>query len=255
MFDLKGKVVMVTGSAGDIGAAVVRAVGAAGADVILHYGRSKKAAESLADEVGRERCHLLQADYHSTDEVIGLWRNAVAWKGHIDVLVNNAGIQKWGAVDGDFETWDAVWHETLQVNLLGMANLCREAILHFRERGGGILINVSSQVAHRGHSHPTGIQYAASKAGIKALSQSIARGFANENILVYILAPGVTKGSMSEDFASRLPGGPESITKNLPLGEWAEPDDIGAIAAFLATGKVRHATGTTIDITGAAYVR
>ena len=83
---------------------------------------------------------------------------------------------------------------TLQVNLLAMANLCREAVAHFRGRGGGILINTSSQVAHRGHSHPAGIQYAASKGAIKAMSQSIARGFAREGVLVYILAPGVTQG-------------------------------------------------------------
>ena len=255
MGDLDGKIVLVTGASGDIGTAMVESCGEAGAQVIAHYGRNREAAEKLAESLGPDRCHLLQADFHSTDDVLRLWREALAWKGHIDVLINNAGIQLWGPIDGDFETWTAVWEETLQVNLLSMANMCREAVAHFRGRGGGILINTSSQVAHRGHSHPAGIQYAASKGAIKAMSQSIARGFARDGVLVYILAPGVTQGKMSEDFAARLPGGRDVVSAGLIMDEWVDPKNIGDIAAFLATGKAKHATGTTIDITSAAYVR
>lgn len=253
MFDLKGKVVLVTGASGDIGTEIAASCAELGATVIAHYGRNRESIDKLLKKHGPDRIKAVQADYHKTESVLNMWKEALAWKGKIDVVVNNAAIQTWGAIDGDFKAWTDCWTETLQVNLLSMANVTREAVIHFKQRGGGILINMSSQVAHRGHSDPAGIQYAASKAGIKALSQSIARGFARDGVLVYIIAPGVTKGKMSNDFAERR--GLDTVNKALIMDEWVDPKNIGDIAAFLATGRAKHATGTTIDVTSAAYVR
>jgi len=255
MFSLKGKVVLVTGGAGDIGSAIVRSCGALGAQVIIHYGRSKAKAEEHAAAIGKDKCKLISADFMKTEEILRLWKEALAWKGRVDVVINNAGTQLWGPIDADWETWTKTWAEQIQVNLMSQAHICREAVAHFKGRGGGILINLSSQVAHRGHSHPAGIGYAATKGAVKAMSQSIARAFARDNILVYIIAPGVTQGKMSDDFAARLPGGKEAVNKAVLMDEWVDPKNIGDIAAFLATGRAKHATGTTIDVTGASYVR
>ena len=254
MLELTGKTVLVTGGSRGIGAAIVRAVATAGADVVLHYNRSRAAAEALAADIGVDRCHLVAAAFESDSDVTRLWEQAVAWKGRIDVLISNAAVHEWVPFDGDFQDWTALWHRTMQINLYAAAHLCRAAVLHFRERGGGIVIAVTSNAAHRG-SWPDSVQYAASKAGIKNLAQSIARGFAADNVLAYVLAPGLTRTELSEHYYEAHASALGDLDRNLPLGEWAPPEDVARMAAFLATGAVRHAPGTTIDVNGASYVR
>ena len=159
-----------------------------------------------------------------------------------------------GSIDMDLEVWDEVWRRTLQINVLAMARLTRAAVRHFRARGEGIIVTVSSQTAHRGVTNPDTAQYAASKAAIKAFTQSIASGYARDGILAYIVAPGVVRTQMSESFA-RTQGGEQAVTDRLVMREWVPPEDVAAVVAFLATGKSRHATGTTVDVTGATYIR
>ena len=199
MIDLNGKVVLVTGGSRGIGAAIVRAITGAGGEVVLHYGRSRDRAEALADEVGAGRCRILAADLDDGAAVPGLWREAVAWKGRVDVLVNNAGIYLPAGVDADFDTWAEVWARTLRVNLVAAAHLCREAVRHFRERGGGAIVNVASRAAFRGDA-PDYTHYAASKAGMVALTRTIARGFGAENITAFVVAPGFVRTDMAEDY-------------------------------------------------------
>jgi len=98
------------------------------------------------------------------------------------------------------------------------------------------------------------IAYAASKGAIKAVAQSIARGYAKENIFTYIIAPGIVRTKMSVDFA-KLQGGEDAVTESLAMREWVPPDEVGQLIAFLATGKVRHLTGATLDVNGASYIR
>ncbi len=255
MFSLDGKVILVTGASKGIGAATARAVAVLGADVVVHYGSDRLGAEAVVHDIGPDRCCAIQADFESDAEVDRLWEAAVAWRGHIDVLINNAAIMLWnGGIQEDIEVWDEVWRRTLQVNVLAVARITRAAIRHFKERGGGTVITVSSQVAHRGVTNPDTIQYAASKAAIKAMTQSIASGFARDNILAYVIAPGVVRTQMSEAFA-RTQGGEDVVTERLAMREWVTPEDVANVAAFLATGASRHATGTTIDVTGASYIR
>lgn len=252
MLDLEEKVILVTGGSGGIGAAIVGAAARAGADVILHYGRSRERAESIADDIGRDRCHLIAADLESAPAAIELWRAAVAWKGRVDVLVNNAGILERAGIDDDVESWRRAWARSLAINLVATADLCREAIRHFREHGGGTIINIASRAAFRGDG-PDYMHYAASKGGMVALTRSIARGFASENVLAYVVAPGFVKTEMAGAFLRR--DGEDAITREIPLGEMAEPEDVANVVAFLASGLARHATGATIDINGASYVR
>jgi len=250
--ELEGKVVLVTGGSRGIGASIVRGMVAAGAKVVLHYTRNAEKATELAGEVGVANCQILRADFMDDAQVRGLWDKAVAWKGRIDVLVNNAGIYEPADVTDGFRHWQEVWHRSLQINLIAAGHLCREAALHFRETGGGIIINVASRAAFRGDD-ANYMQYAASKAGLVAVNKTIARGFGADGVLAYVLAPGYVATEMAEDYIAGR--GAEGIAEDIPLGEVATPEDVANFAVFLATGKARHATGTSIDINGASYVR
>jgi NAD(P)-dependent dehydrogenase (short-subunit alcohol dehydrogenase family) len=254
MFNLEGKVILVTGGSRGIGAATVRAVGEAGADVIVHYNRHREGAERVAAEVGSERCHLIQANFESDDEILELWRKAIAWKGGIDVLVNNAGVMEWAGIEEDFTTWNDVLRKTLQVNVASSAHLCYMAVPHFRERGGGIIITMSSHVAHQGARAPETMAYAASKAAIRAMTQTVARCYSIENILAYAIAPGIVETDIAIDFIERF-SSLDDVLAGLTMHEMVQPEDIAAVVAYLATGKSRHATGTTVDMTGATYIR
>ncbi|NJO10102.1 MAG: SDR family oxidoreductase [Leptolyngbyaceae cyanobacterium SL_1_1] len=256
MIDLKGKVILVTGASRGIGAAIAQTLGTAHADVIVHYGHDQKGAEAVAKAIASS--HQVQADLAIVGAAANLWSAAIAWKGKIDVVINNAGIAPAAGVapaagiGDDFETWSNAWQKTLQVNLIAVADICREAIRHFQRQGGGTLINIASRAAFRGDD-PEYMHYAASKGGVVALTRSIARGYGGDNILAYAIAPGFVRTEMAAAFIQK--SGEAAITRDIPLGKLASPQDVANVAAFLASGLAPHATGTTIDINGASYVR
>ena len=161
---------------------------------------------------------------------------------------------KTGDIDADDDTWDAIWEETLQVNVVASARLLRDAVRHFRETGGGTIITVSSLAAHRGAGKPGNLAYAASKAAIKCLTQSVARTYAHDRVLAFVIAPGLVHTQMAETFV-RSQGGEEKVFSSLPMREWVDPDQLGHLVAFLASGKARHLSGATLDINGASYIR
>jgi len=181
-----------------------------------------------------------------------VWAEALAWKGRIDVLVNNAGVYLPASVDDDFAHWADVWARTLRINLVATAHLCREAVRHFRDHGGGIIVNIASRAAFRGDA-PDYSHYAASKGGMIALTRTIARGFAAEGVLAYAVAPGFVGTEMAEAYFREH--GSDSVVSEIPLGEVVPPEDVANVVAFLASGLARHATGTTIDVNGASYPR
>jgi 3-oxoacyl-[acyl-carrier protein] reductase len=254
MIDLSEKVVLVTGASRGIGAACAQVLGTAGANVILHYGRSLEQAQVLADQIG-SRASLVQADLSEPGTARGLWREALAIHGRIDVLVNNAGILSEAPLEGDDETWARAWQEMLQVNLIAVADLCREAIASFPQNPGktkGIIINVSSRAAFMG-STAARMPYSASKAGVIALTKSLARAYAKVGVLAYAISPGFVQSEMSD--ASVAQYGLEKLLADNPMGEMAPPEDIAHTVTFLASGLVPHMTGATLDINGASYVR
>jgi NAD(P)-dependent dehydrogenase (short-subunit alcohol dehydrogenase family) len=253
MIDLSGKVILVTGGSQGIGAATVKILNQAGANVILHYGSSQEKAEEIVQNLGKESCYLVQSNLVETNAAIDLWKQAISWKGKIDVVVNNAGIIVPVSINDELETWNQTWQQTLQVNLIAVADLCREAIHHFKQQNGGIIINIASRAAFRGDT-PDYIHYAASKGGVISLTRSIARGFAQDNILAYAIAPGYVRTDRIIDTAIQAYG-EANLTKDIPMGEMASPEDVGYVVAFLASGLSPHTTGTTIDINGASYVR
>ncbi|GGR20372.1 SDR family NAD(P)-dependent oxidoreductase [Deinococcus ruber] len=251
MKTLNGKVVFVTGASRGIGAVTVHALLEAGASVVAHLGRSGHGREALIEASDPERLHILTGDLARSSEMTRLFSEAVAWKGRVDVLVNNAGIAPPLTIDAPLDVWSEVWNETLQVNLLSLSEGCRAALLHYRERGGGMIINIASRAAFRG-DNPDAMHYAASKGAVVTLTKSIARNFAAAGVLAYAVAPGWVRTDMAEAY---LTAHKDDLARELPMGDAAPPEDVANTVVFLASGAVPHMTGATLDINGASYVR
>jgi 3-oxoacyl-[acyl-carrier protein] reductase len=252
MIDLSGKVVLVTGGSRGIGAAIVRTVATAGARVVLHYGKGASQAEAISSEIGGGRCHIVHASLDKHGEAQSLWSQSLSRFGRIDVIVNNAGVYEPVSLDGDFEIWAQTWVHTLQVNLIAVADLCREAIRHYRSRGGGIIVNMASRAAFRGDS-PEYLGYAASKGGILSLTRTIARGYARDGIFAYAIAPGFAETEMISEYFKT--NSKDDVIRDIPIGALVPVQEVANVVAFLASGLAHHATGSTIDLNGASYVR
>jgi NAD(P)-dependent dehydrogenase (short-subunit alcohol dehydrogenase family) len=254
MEDLGGKTILLTGSSRGIGAATARELGAAGAQLVAHYGSHRDGAVEATAAVPDERKLLVQADLARPGAARGLWREAVAWRGRIDVLVVNAAIAPQTALEGSDEDWDEGWAETFRVNVLEPASLMREAVRHYVEVGGGTIISLSSWAAQRGSAIASLPAYAASKAAIQNLTQTIARNYAADGVLAFIVAPGIVRTRMSE-ISAVARGGVDAVNAALALGEMVPPEEVARVIAFLASGNCRHLTGSSLDVNGASYIR
>ncbi len=251
MIDLTGKVVLVTGGSRGIGEGIVRGLRAEGADVILNYTRSKDRAEAIADELGRDHCLPLGADLGDWRQLERLWRDSADWKGRIDVLVNNAAMRQAITMDAPTGEWDEHWVETLRINLLATAHLSRFAIAHFQERGGGIIIGITARIAVRG-DRPEFFHDGAAKGGMNSLLRGIARFYAKDEVLAYLVCAGIIETDQSRDFVKHY--GIDEAVREIPLGELGQPEDVANVVVFLASGKARYATGATIDVVGASFL-
>lgn len=259
LIDLQGSTVLVTGASRGIGAAIAQTLHGVGASVILHYSQGERETRQIAAELEGERqslaqdsqrTHLVQADLSKPGAARELWHQSLAWRGSVQAVVNNAAIMPAAAITAEWDQWATAWQETLQVNLVAMANLCREAIRHFQAQGGGTLVNLSSRAAFRGDG-PEFMAYAASKGGVIGLTRSIAKGFAADGVRAYAIAPGFVRTDRIEQVMAER--GAEYVTRDIPMGAPAEPQDIANLVAFLVAGLAPHATGATFDVNGASY--
>jgi NAD(P)-dependent dehydrogenase (short-subunit alcohol dehydrogenase family) len=251
---LEGKVVLLTGASGGIGSLTARALGDAGADLIAHYRSDRAGAENATAGLPAARRYLLQAELSEPGSARALWRDALRWRGHIDVVVVNAAMLARTPFDGSDDEWDAGWRETMRVNVVEPASLAREAVAHYLGRGGGTIITISSWAAQAGSALTQVPAYAASKAAIRNLTQTIARNYAKDGVLAYVVAPGIVRTPMSE-ISAEARGGIEQVHAALAMGEMVPPQEVAELVAFLATGRCRHLTGATLDMNGASYVR
>jgi NAD(P)-dependent dehydrogenase (short-subunit alcohol dehydrogenase family) len=251
---LDGKTVLVTGASKGIGAAAVRSLADAGASVVAHYGSDKTGALEATAGIPRDRCLVVQADLADADGARDLWEAALGWRERIDVLVNNAAIMEPTPFEASDDEWRAGWLRTFQVNVLSPATLTRYAVGHFVEHRGGVLIALSSWVAQRAPGSPSFVAYASSKSAIRTLTQTVARHYAKDGLLAYVIAPGVVRTRMSESTAARL-GGEEELTSALAMGEWVPTEEVADLIVYLASGRSRHLSGATLDVNGATYIR
>jgi NAD(P)-dependent dehydrogenase (short-subunit alcohol dehydrogenase family) len=183
-----------------------------------------------------------------------IWNRALAHlDGRIDVLINNAGIFEANPIDADEADWLANWNRTQQINLTASAQFCRLAVLHWQGRAsGGRIVNVASRAAYRGDS-PAHWHYAASKAGMVAMTKTIARAHARENILAFAICPGFTMTGMAEEYLESRGG--DKLLADIPLGRVAMPDEVGEMARWCAMDAPASMTGAVLDVNGASYVR
>ena len=230
--------ILLTGASRGIGKAAADALTAAGHMVI---GTSTRGGNGL-----------IAADFADPAAAAACWAEALAKAGRIDALVNNAGVYEGIAEDAPEAEWQASWARMMQVNLQAAADLCRLAVAHFGQHGGGRIVNVASRAGYRGDS-PQHWHYAASKAALIAVTKTIARGHAAEGIYAWGVAPGFTVTEMTEEYlASR---GGEKILADIPLGRVASAAEVGETIRWLATEAPPSTTGSVIDVNGASYVR
>jgi 3-oxoacyl-[acyl-carrier protein] reductase len=248
--DLTGKAVLLTGGSRGIGAATVRAFAHAGASVLFTYANRSDIAEQMCRELG-SKVHARQCDLAKYDSLPALVSDCVKTVGGLDVLVNNAAIHTDNPFDGaDYEVWRAGWERTFAVNLFGAAHLAFLAMREMRKKGSGTIINISSRAAHRGEL--TFADYGASKAAMVNLSKSIARSCAKDGIKAFTVAPGFIE---TEASAGSIAQNRAQIEAEIPSRRIGQPEEVAPIVVFLASGMADYATGSTIDVNGASYVR
>jgi 3-oxoacyl-[acyl-carrier protein] reductase len=248
---VSGRVVLVTGASRGIGRAIAVAFATSGDRVAIHHRDSAELAERLAADLPGSDHAVLQADLADPDAVRAMVDTAASALGGLDVLVNNAGVfTPHPITEVSYQEWQDQWRATLGINLIGAANVTWCAVRHMKDRGGRI-INVSSRGAFRGE--PNSPAYGASKAGLNALGQSLARALAPHGIAVMSVAPGFVATDMTNEHL-KPPRGDE-IRAQSPFGRVAEPDEIAAAVLYLASEQAEWASGAVRDLNGASYLR
>ncbi|WP_457588375.1 SDR family NAD(P)-dependent oxidoreductase [Ensifer canadensis] len=248
---LSGQSILVTGATGAIGRAICRALVADGANVVVHYGRNRDAAEVLVKSLnGGGWC--VPADLSDPAGPQALWDQALAVAGRLTGLVNNAGIRSEVAIDAPMEEWQRVWVREMQVNFLSAVDLSKLAIQHFRAHGGGRIVNMASRAGQRGYTS-SAMAYGASKAALINLTKSIAQSHGNEGVTALALAPGWVRTEMAEAYIAEH--GEAAALAGIPIARMADPQEIGEITAFAFRPSQASLNGAVLDVNGGSYMR
>lgn len=252
MLDFTNKVVLITGASRGIGRAAAIAFAQRGAHVAIHYHSNRQAAEETMALLAHGPHHVFQAHIGDAQAVEQLTADVIDTMGGIDVLVNNAGVfEEHPLAETTYEAWQQQWKETLDINLFGPANLTYNVARHMIRQGGGRIVNVSSRGAFRGE--PDAPAYGASKAGLNAMSQSLAKHLAPYNVYVTVVAPGWVETDMATETLSGPQG--EGVLNQSPLGRVARPEEVAYTILFLASEGAEFLTGAIVDVNGASYLR
>ena len=240
-----GRVAIVTGGTRGIGRAIALELGKRGADVAFNYAKSAEAAESLTKEIEAlgSRALATQCDVANTESAAEMIKQVKETFARIDYLVNNAGITRDNLI---LRMKESDWDEVIDTNLKGAWNFSKAALrTMLRQEGGGSILNISSisgSVGMAGQSN-----YSASKAGMIGLTKSLAREVASRKVTVNALALGLVatdmSGALDETYRAKL-------TEQIPLGRFAESDEIARIACFLLSDDARYITGQVIQVDG-----
>ena len=240
MFNLNGKIALVTGATGGIGQSIVKTLANQGAKVIM-VGRNEEKLQNLKQELS-DKVYQLICDFNDDSQINSLIENAEKQFGNIDILVCNAGITKDNlALRIKDEDWDIV----IQMNLTSTFKLNRAAIKSMIKRRYGRIINISSIIGLSGNAGQS--NYAASKAGIIAMSKSIAKEVASRGITINCVAPGYIDTPMTEILDDSIKN---SIIAHIPTGRIGTPQDVANAVLFLASDESSYVTGHTLSVNG-----
>lgn len=248
---LAGQSILVTGATGAIGQAICRALAADGANVVVHYGRGREAAEALVKSLNGTGW-AVAADLSDPAGPEALWDRAITAAGSLTGLVNNAGIRSEVAVDAPMEEWQRVWEREMRVNFLSAVDLSKLAIQHFRENSGGRIVNMASRAGQRGYTS-SAMAYGASKAALINLTKSIAQSHGHEGVTAVALAPGWVRTEMAEAYVAEH--GEAAALGGIPIARMADPQEIGEITAFAFRPSLASLNGAVLDVNGGSYMR
>jgi 3-oxoacyl-[acyl-carrier protein] reductase len=250
MIRLDGRKALITGGSRGIGRATAILFARAGADVAISYVSNRKAADEVCREVEKlgQRALAYKAEMSSRSDIDHMVGDILAKWGELDTLVNNAGI--WTYLEmGKLQ--EAVYHETIGVNIDGVFYGINAVVPAMKEHGRGWIVNVTSTAGVRGealHSH-----YAASKGALHALTKSLAVELAPFGIRVNAVAPGWTDTDMCTESFSE-PGFREKVRQSIPLKRIPPPEDVAGPILFLASDLARHVTGEILDVNGGSVL-
>jgi 3-oxoacyl-[acyl-carrier protein] reductase len=236
-YDFSGQTVIVTGAGRGIGLAIAECFAKADADVVM-VDMDQDVVEAEAKRLGAS---ALVANIAKTEEAERVVSSTVERTGRIDVLVNNAGILRDGVL---WKTDDDAWESVLAVHLGGSFRLMRACVPHFRERQHGRVINFTSYTGLHGNLGQT--NYGAAKAGLIGLTKSAAKELGRFGVTVNAISPNANTRMMASIPEARL----QEMTAHIPLGRLAEPDEISAAVAFLASAEASYITGVVLPVDG-----
>jgi len=240
--------ILVTGASGGIGTAICKALAVRGVTVVLHYQSDRAAAEATRQAMEGGGHTIIQGDLGNPTSIQRLWQEAAALQ-RIDAVVNNAGIfPDHPPLTTDYADWTVAWQRTLAINLTGPAHLSYCAARAMVAQGGGRIVNISSRGAFRGE--PGAPAYAASKAGLNALSQSLAKALAPQGIYIFVVAPGWVS---TQRVAHRVQD--KAVLADQPLGRVATPDEVAQVVTYCTLDAPASMTGAVLDVNGASYLR
>ncbi|MDO9500702.1 3-oxoacyl-[acyl-carrier-protein] reductase [Falsiroseomonas sp.] len=241
MFDLTGKVALVTGATGGIGAAIATALHAQGAKVAI-TGRREAELAALAEALGGDRVLVAPADLADPAAPAALVETVEAGLGPLDILVNNAGFTRDMLA---LRMGDADWNAVLEVDLTAPFRLARSALRGMMKRRAGRIISIASIVGVTGNAGQA--NYAAAKAGLIGMSKSLAQEVATRGVTVNVVAPGFVKTAMTDALpeAART-----ALLSRIPTQRMGAPEDIAAAVTYLASTEAGWVTGQTIHVNG-----
>jgi 3-oxoacyl-[acyl-carrier protein] reductase len=246
MSKLQGKVAVVTGASKGIGAEIARDLAAAGAKVVVNYASSREGADKVVADITAKggKAIAVQGDVAKIADVERLFTETQKAYGHVDVLVNNAGVFKFAPID---EFSEDEFHRQFNINVLGLIQTTKQALKHFNPAGGSV-INIGSTIVRS--TPPGSVIYTATKGAVDSVTHVLSKELAPRKIRVNGLNPGgvVTEGAIS---IGAIGGEMEKrIVANTPLGRIGQPNDIAPVAVFLASDDSNWVTGETLLVSG-----
>ena len=244
LFDLEGKKALITGASGGIGKEIAKVLIEHNAEVCIS-GRNHEELNALKKSLG-EKCYVVPCDLSKKDQISELVKKTDDFMGHIDILINNAGITK----DNIFlRMSESEWEDVLNVNLNSTFNILKLITKGMVKRKYGRIINISSIVGVTGSAGQ--VNYSASKAGLIGLTKSLSQEIATRNITVNCIAPGFIETPMTEKLDDKRK---DAILNSIPMNRIGTPKDLSSAIIFLASQESSYITGQTLHINGGLYM-
>ena len=241
---LTDKVALVTGASRGIGRAIASLMAKQGADVVVNYSGSEGAAQETVDAIlamGRKAIKI-KANVGNAEEVAAMVEEAHSTFGRIDILVNNAGITRDGLL---MRMKDSDWDDVININLKGVYLMTKAVSKIMMKQRSGKIVNMTSVVGVTGNAGQA--NYSASKAGVIGFTKTCAKELASRGITVNAIAPGFIHTDMTDVLSDIVK---EAMVHTIPLGRMAEPDEVAAVAVFLASDMSSYITGQVINVDG-----